>query len=625
MARELQGRRAGRCALRLVMVLGMLASPATAFTQTESGTLDPRNLPSVGPQDASSAAPPGYRVRIVYLVPSNREPQPNAKQTLQRYALRVQTLYRENMARQGYGERTFAFETEPDGVMPKVHVAHVPQTDAQFQDPDYNTRFGNILNGVSAAGFPAFQQGEILWVIPEMHQQLPDGTFLESAAFVGGTGTPTSGFAAVSSDFLARMPATFLTDNRNYQGLVIPALGPFPLASESFPFFEGPTLSSTSSSAQGAAAHELGHGFALPHDFTNDDNFFGNLMGNGLRGFRGFFYPDQYTDSAVDLSASSALQLNASPFFNPGLSSGFEPTVSILSVATVNGLLQFNFRATGNALAGVVLRRNGDAVASMRLSGTSITASIATYDYSPGTADDWQLRVYDLQSISGAFAHFSSFASSVGVNRAPVPSIRASKRSVLVGEPVVLDATRSFDPDGDTSRLQVEWDLNSDGIFDTPRSPAKLLTTSFAAPGTYQVTARVMDERGDVSPSSAIGIRVEPGIVNDLVTFQVTGSGFSPDATSCPSEYAGTFFINALLTNRSGHDLSRMRIGIAGLTEGVLLLGTNTVFEQGQFLDPPDVPNQHLAPGEAARVPFTLCLEKREPFQFLANVHALTN
>jgi len=475
MAHKLHRLTCVRRAVGLAIVLGVLASPGRAFTQTVLGKPDQSNSSIAGDNVAALlTVQSGYRVRIVYLIPSNREPQPKAEQTLQRYALRVQTLYRENMARQGYGEKTFTFETEPDGIIPRINVAHVPQTDAQFQSPDYNTRWVNILNGAAAAGFPPFQQGEALWVIPEMHQQLPDGTFLESGEFVGGTGTGSSGPAAVSSDYLARMPAGFLTDDRNYQGLVIPTLGPFPLVSASFPAFEGTTVSSNSSSAQGAAAHELGHAFALPHDFTNDENFFGNLMGNGLRGFRDFFYPDRYPDSSVDLSASSALHLNASPFFNTLTPSGGGPTVSFPGARMVNGLVRFDFGASGKGLAGAILVRNGSAVASMPLSGTLVTTSIATYDYTPGVLDTWEIVVYDSQLLSNSTLR-TTFAPSVGVNRAPFPSIRVSKASIVTGEPVVLDATRSFDPDGNTSRIQVEWDLNSDGIFDTPLSLAKQL------------------------------------------------------------------------------------------------------------------------------------------------------
>jgi len=586
-------------------LLSIVTSPSRAFTQ--------------------SAAGPAYKVRIIYLIPSNREPQPNAEQILQRYALRAQTLYRENMARQGYSEKTFELETEADGTIPKVHVERVPQGDFQFQDPDYLTQWANILNGVVAAGFTPFAPGEVLWVIPEMHEQLADGTILPASQFVGGAGTGSAGLAAVSGDFLARMPASFLTDDRNYQGLVIPAVGPFPLSSNAFPFFEGSTVSSTSSSAQGAAAHELGHGFALPHDFTNDENFFGNLMGNGLRGFRGFLYPERYPDSHVDLSAATALHLNNSPFFNAPAPSGPGPSIFILGAGTVGGLFRFDFRAVGGALAGAVLRRNGNAVASVPLSGTTATATISTYDYEPGITDTWELVVYDSQWQTYTVGRISTFAPVTGINRAPFTSIRVSKSALVPGEPVALDAGRSFDPDGDRSQLQVEWDLNGDGTFDTAPSVAKILNISFAVPGTYQITARLTDVKGDSSVSSPIGVRVEPANVNGLVRFEITNSRFTPDATGCPSDYAGRFFVDALLTNRSEMALSRMRIGIARLTEGALLLGTKTVFEEGQYLDAPGVPGQQLASGEAVSVPFALCLEKRAQFEFFVNVHAVTN
>ena len=126
-------------------VLAVLASPVRAFTQSVLGEPDSRRLPILADKAAVQllAAQPVYRVRIIYLIPSNRQPQPHAEQTLQRYALRVQTLYRENMARQGYGEKTITFETEPDGIIPKVNVAHVPQTDSQLQNPDYLRRWTN--------------------------------------------------------------------------------------------------------------------------------------------------------------------------------------------------------------------------------------------------------------------------------------------------------------------------------------------------------------------------------------------------------------------------------------------------------------------------------------------------
>ena len=62
-----------------------------------------RFAPAVGASDVVQSllsTGPAYKVRIVYLIPSNREPQPDAEKILQRFGLSVQTLYRENMARQ---------------------------------------------------------------------------------------------------------------------------------------------------------------------------------------------------------------------------------------------------------------------------------------------------------------------------------------------------------------------------------------------------------------------------------------------------------------------------------------------------------------------------------------------
>jgi hypothetical protein len=67
-------------------------------------------------------------------------------------------------------------------------------------------------------------------------------------------------------------------------------------------------------SAFGVIAHELGHGFGLSHDKTNDRNRKGNLMYNGCRGMLGYFRPDLTNDFCV-LSVRNAAVLNKNDFF----------------------------------------------------------------------------------------------------------------------------------------------------------------------------------------------------------------------------------------------------------------------------------------------------------------------
>jgi hypothetical protein len=479
----------------------------------------PQQIALAAPASASSPTLTGdsiqYKVRIVYLIPSNRQPQRNAERILQRYVSMVRALYREEMARLGYRQKNFAIETEEGSSDPIVHVAHVMEPDTSFHDFDYGGRFGRITSGLSSAGFFPFQRGEVLFVVAETHRQLEDGSLLQSSIFVGGTGNQESGISIVTGETLARMRPGLLVDDRRYGGLVLPKVGPYPLVEGlSFPFFEGSTLSSTSSSAQGAGAHELGHGFALWHDVRNDDNFNGNLMGNGLRGLRAFRHSDKYPEDDIRLSSAQALQLSVSRFFNAGqiYSDNSPPFVEILSsvvVTPANGLLPVHVRAFDEEshLTALILLRNGNVVAEAALAEGTVEMTLESYDYAPGATDEWRVIAFDAQGNSSV-SEPVQLTAAAGFNRAPVPFIRLDKRRITAGESVVLDATRSFDPDDRASEVLVEWDLDGDGVFDTAPSADRVHIATFDKPGTYQVIARLTDTAGDSSRSVPVGLRV---------------------------------------------------------------------------------------------------------------------
>lgn len=456
-----------------------------------------------------------YWLRIIYMIPSNRSPQPGAEETLQDYVVRKQNWLSEHMERLGYGPKTFQYEVESDGRTPKVNFVYVAQPDTYFHG-DYLERWSNVLSGIADAGYPPWQRGELMLVVPEMHVQLEDGSFLESSVFFGGAGTNFSGVGMVTGETLARFSKAFLTDDRLYDGLVIPEMGPYPLVENvSFPWFEGSTLSSTSSSAQGGALHELGHGLGLWHDFRNDVNFNGNLMGNGLRGIRGAIFPDLYPHDDTRLATGSALLLNYSRFINleDTFSDDIPPEVEILTSGTVipqGGLCQLDFTAwdADSSLGGAILIRAGGVVADIPLDADEVSSSISTYDYIPGVEDGWRLLVFDTQG-NRTLSPKAVVTCAEGFNRAPRPFIEVSKSRIKVWEKVILDARGSSDPDGDFSQLMVEWDVDGDGIFDTEPSTAKTYNTVYTKPGTYQIIARLTDEQGDSSLSMPLGIRVE--------------------------------------------------------------------------------------------------------------------
>ncbi len=118
-------------------------------------------------------------------------------------------------------------------------------------------------------------------------------------------------------------------------------------------------------------------------------------------------------------------------------------------------------------------------------------------------------------------------------NQTPVADAGAA-RLALVGEPVVLDATRSRDPDG--SILTYRWDFG-----DGTGSDRVVTTHVYHQPGTYTVTLDVVDDSGKENDSASdsfeivvahkdnISPRVSVGqhraaFVNEILEFDATGT-----------------------------------------------------------------------------------------------------
>jgi hypothetical protein len=508
----------------LVVLQALTGSAASAQGQEPSvpaGVVlgeDPRirelGPPTEFPRLQALATGAEYRLQVIYMIPGNRTPQPGAEQTLQDFVIRMQAWFRDHTERIGYAPKTFAYETE-DGSTPTIHVAYVEQPDYYFHD-DYVQRWSKVLNRLTAAGFPMWHDGTLTLVIAEMHVQEPDGRLRETSIFFGGAGTSTSGVAMVTGETLARMSQSFLTDDRPYHGLVIPEIGPYPLVQNvSFAWYEGTTISSVSSSAQGGAMHELGHGVNLWHDFRNDRNFNGNLMGNGFRGLRGSLFPNLYPPETVGLTTGSALMLDNSRFFNPQqeITENIPPATQILTSGTaplVRGLCEVTYSTAdaNSLLGGALLIRAGQVVADISLDGASSSGTISTYDYTPGVEEEWNLVAIDRQG-NRAVSPAARLRCASGVNRAPVPNIHVITTTVGTGEELSLDATESFDPDGSVAGLTVRWDMDGDGTFDTSPTTSKTETITYSRPGLYRVVAELTDEIGDSSLSVPIGIRVE--------------------------------------------------------------------------------------------------------------------
>jgi hypothetical protein len=485
---------------------------------------------------ASIGSVTDHLVRVAYIIPTNRTAQASAILSLQRVVQEYQSWYGEQMVRNGFGPKTFRYETESDGVTPRIHTVSVVEPDDYLRAD----LWGRTIAAASAAGVPVWTPQQVWWLLPEAHLENADGSITGGTALGASFGSGDDpGVAMVGSDALARYQASFATNDTAYQGQFILEIGPYALVqSVSFPWFEGTTFSSTASSVLGAGLHEMSHAFGQPHDFRNDNNFNGNLMGNGLRGWRGALYPARYPSDDTRAAYGSALALNVSRYFNPetNYTDNVIPTLVIRTTGAnppVNGLLQIEFQAADlSGLAAAWLLWKGDLVGELRVGGgTDVSLTFSTAYYDPGQANQYTISVFDRQG-NRANAD-TTIIPSPSSNRAPQPYVNVIPPSAVIGQDVVLDASQSIDPDNTQSDLRVEWDLNGDNVFDTAPTTAKMLTTNFLTAGPRLVRARVTDPAGAQTLSTPLALAVEPLTLSIArtahwvqVSWKATANGF---------------------------------------------------------------------------------------------------
>src|SRR4029078_4910177 len=100
------------------------------------------------------------------------------------------------------------------------------------------------------------------------------------------------------------------------------------------------------------------------------------------------------------------------------------------------------------------LQFKGYLVEEMVLSGTSVNRTFNTAYYTPGQNSTYTVSVFDSQGNKQTAD--TSIPPRPGFNRSPQPFIGISAPTTFVGNNIILDATNSSDPDGNSSAMQVE-------------------------------------------------------------------------------------------------------------------------------------------------------------------------
>jgi PKD repeat protein len=93
----------------------------------------------------------------------------------------------------------------------------------------------------------------------------------------------------------------------------------------------------------------------------------------------------------------------------------------------------------------------------------------------------------------------TSIAIPVVVNGPPQPVLTIMSTPAAISAPILLDASRSTDPNGDP--LSYSWDLDGDGTFGDAAGALQIV--SYSAAGIYRVAVQVSDGRGATSTAEA--------------------------------------------------------------------------------------------------------------------------
>ena len=204
-------------------------------------------------------------VRILYFLPNDRSIQPGIWTKVNTLLRNVQRFYANQMEINGFGRKTFTFETdESEGML-------VYRIDGQFRDRYYHT---NTAHKIHTEISSQFDMGRHVYLI------VAD---ISSESIGGKNKCGIGGGDWYKNENLIRGKGGYA---------VIPASGPC---------FEG---------AYGTivAAHELGHAFGLEHDFRNDA------------------YVMSYGVAPHQLSKCAASWLDTHRFFNTSQTAFNEPT-----------------------------------------------------------------------------------------------------------------------------------------------------------------------------------------------------------------------------------------------------------------------------------------------------------
>jgi PKD repeat protein len=149
------------------------------------------------------------------------------------------------------------------------------------------------------------------------------------------------------------------------------------------------------------------------------------------------------------------------------------------------------------------------------------SSAVATHAY---TAAGHYRPLLQVLSLGGKRAEAEAELAIVA-NTPPVAVITLTPATLMQSERAVLSAAASYDGQTPTSALQVRWDYDGDGTYDTTWQSGKSVSRVFGTAGEYAVTLQVRDRAGSIGTAQATLTVIDPAMPQVyFVTTPTTGT-----------------------------------------------------------------------------------------------------